>query len=202
MTTVEIGAGDAARLDEGAGERPAGHVPLAALHAERGRRQAAERERDDLLAQLKGAPGDEDEPGGEALFAAAEPADDPATLRAGEGESLSDLGMLNAQLNASEAVARASYGDAAVNAAEAWAEQAMQRDPTLAAQILAHPDPYAFALGYALSAQGPGRDGQSRARPTPPSPPPRSLASAPSAGGSAHVPAGPGQAYDSLFSQG
>lgn len=157
-----------------------GQVPLAALQAERGRRQAAERERDELLARL---------PGGTDARREEEVREPPA----GDGrlDPAGALSSLNEHLNASEAVARQSHGDAAVDAAEAWAERAMRRDPALAAEILSHPDPYAFALGYALSASGQAESIRMA--------PPRSLTSAPSAGGVAHVPAGPGQAYDSLF---
>src|SRR5689334_20964667 len=117
-----------------------GQVPLAALQAERGRRQAAERERDELLARM---PADTEAPWS---------ADEETAAQEDGALEYSELNSLNEHLNASEAVARESYGDAAVDAAEAWAEQAMRRDPSLAAEILSHPDPYAFALGYAFSA--------------------------------------------------
>ncbi len=172
-------------------EMPTGHVPLAALHAERGRRQAAERARDELLAQLNGGDGDGDNE-------TDEPAEAPDVDWGEDDEGLADpstgdLAELNDHLNASEAMARSSFGDEAVDAAEAWAERAMREDPSLAAEVLSHPNPYAFALGFAMSAGG--RGGPAIAAPRPP----RSLATLPSAGGAAHVPAGPGQAYDSVF---
>src|SRR5881275_2738609 len=92
------------------GDQPTGQVPLAALHAERGRRQSAERERDDLLAQLKGTAaktqGDPD-PAAEAAAADETP---PEAVAA--AASPPDVTALNATLNASEAAARASHGDA------------------------------------------------------------------------------------------
>ena len=195
--------------DLGEDLRALGQVPLAALHAERGRRQAAERERDKLLAQMGGASRDgavgdgatDEEP------VEGDDADDQALSpwmgenQPGDGDFAPQLETLNERLKASEVMARSSFGDAAVDAAEAWAQREMSRDPALAAEVLAHPNPYAFALGFALSARGdrPAATAQPSADAMPAIAPPRSLAGAPSAGGAAHVPSGPGQAYDAIF---
>ena len=187
----EHSGGDDPEMEDFDGQEagpPPAHAPVAALQAERRRRQAAERERDALLAQLNGAETDE----------APDEADPEEEIDGTEENPAFDdaFDALNAHLNASEEIARSRFGDAAVDAAETWAEQALAQDPALAAEVLTHGDPYAFALGLAMAAQeGPGERGGGRG-----AGPPRSLISAPSAGGPAHVPSGPGQAYDALFS--
>ena len=191
MSEMFGGDGPGSGEDETVAGPAHGQAPVAALQAERRRRQAAERERDALLARLDGQAEDADEADTERT----EDEFDPETIDAGDLDALDgawvaeDLAELNEQLNASEAVARSQFGDEAVDAAEIWAEEAMARDPALAAEVLTHGDPYAFALGLAMAARAPVDR----------RPPPRSLISAPSAGGPAHVPSGPGLAYDALF---
>ena len=104
------------------------------------------------------------------------------------GEAAPDLEALNARFHESEAAARTRHGDALVDAVQAWASRRMAEDADFARAVLAHEDPYAMAVAW--SGEAPEAEC---------APAPRSLVAAPSAGGAAYTPVGPGQAFDAVF---
>ena len=185
---------------ETAAATPPSRVPVAALQAERNRRQSAERERDEWRMRYEAL----GEPTGDAK---GPPVGDPfAVVHHPTAEDLDeafaapdpvDLTDLNDRLNAAEAMARRTHGDAAVEAAHAWAARAMREDPSMADTILARGDAFDWLVSQAMQHRGDLRPDHEAERSA--LPPPRSLANAPSAGGAAHTPAGPGQAFDALF---
>jgi hypothetical protein len=166
-----------------AGRERSGQAPLSALLAERERRQAAERELSILRDRLGGAP---------------------------QGDQTS-IATLSDRFRASETRLRAHAGDQLADQIETWASARMTQDAAFAKAVLSHADPYAFVADvYARSLRQepdaepatalhhqppPAPPRRNNDRPTPP----RSLVSAPSAGGGAHIPQGPGQAFDALF---
>lgn len=127
----------------------------------------------------------------------------------------------NVALNISEERAREKHGDDAVDAMATWMNQ---QSPSVHQEVLSQRNPYEFAVqlhqrqtlaaslqpsdlaqfrawqaSQGQAAPNPAQVQQRAAPPSPPSPPaPRSIANATSAGGAAHVPQGPGQAYDRL----
>jgi hypothetical protein len=105
---------------------------------------------------------------------------------------------LNSRFHRSENEARARHGGEAVDAARAWTERRMRDDPHFARAVMSHRDPYAYAVER-HAAEGKAEPPENSA-PTAAATP-RSLVSAPSAGGAAHVPVGPGQAFDALFNR-
>lgn len=128
------------------------------------------------------------------------------------------------KLDWSRRFAEQAYTVETVNAAEQWVFNRAQVDPALGQRILASPDPYGAAVAeykrdqinakisdpaaidrfLAWEAAQANAQAQPQAAPAaqPQSPTPtRSLATAPSSGGAAHVPTGPGQAFDSLFTR-
>jgi hypothetical protein len=167
-----------ARERQTPGDEPAGpQVPLAAVLSERERRRAAEKALEALRAQVAAAP---------------------------EGHQGDPLDALNARFQRSERAARQRHGEAAVDAARTWVEARMRQDHAFAREILAHADPYDLAVvAHAREGRGTAPREAEEAQPQgePKPAPPRSLVSQPSAGGAAHTPIGPGQAYDALFNR-
>lgn len=166
-------------------------VPLAALHETRDKVKVLE----DRLAALQPQPAPIEVPDRD---------EDPDGYEAYRDAQLQNV-LLNQTLNTSERFARKEHGADTVEAAKAWSLQRFASDPLYQAQVLRDPDPYervvtdwkreqlfskvtdpsdfdAFlawkAANATLAAAPPGA-----ATPNPtPSIPPRSLASAPSAG--------------------
>lgn len=171
-----------------------GFVPLGAVLDEREKRRAAEAERDALRASQA-----------QQQFQMPDAYEDPEGFAAAQ-QALLNQRLQTITLNTSERFARKEHGEETVEAAKAWALQRFASDPLYQQQILNDPDPYDRAVrDYRLSLvaseisdptefeqfkawkaaqqqlqQQPG--GQPPPPNQPPSIPPKSLASAPSAG--------------------
>lgn len=180
-----------------------GHVPLSAVLDEREKRQALERE----LAELRRQHAQPQAP-------ALDPYEDPAAY--------TQQVALNIKLDMSEELARSKHGDELVEQAKQWAVAKFGQSPAFQQEVLSNRNPYEFAVqAYqrdqlvsqlkpddlaafqawkaAQASLQPAQLAAPAAIPQPVAAPPRSLASATSAGGAAHVPTGEGQAFDSLF---
>ena len=128
---------------------------------------------------------------------------------------------LDTRLNLSEEMVRQSAGDEVVNAAQEWAKQQLPANPALAQAFYTSRNPYGFlvkeyqriqtvsqlgddpeqikAFLAWKSAQGQVSQGQ---EPIPQqSAPPKSIASATSAGGVQHIATGPTAAFDNIFTR-
>lgn len=103
------------------------HIPVTALLDERDKRQRAERERDELRAQVqpKNIPSFQDDPEAFAQHLAQE------TQRVAVGE----------RFNTSEFVAREKHGDEPVTSAMDWGMQRSQESPAFAAEYLKQKHP-------------------------------------------------------------
>jgi hypothetical protein len=113
-------------------EEPKDRVPVAALTAERAKRQELERRIAEMQAQMeatKAQPAPEQLPN---------PASDPAGYHAAIQRTL-----LNERMNVSETIARTRYADLDEKVA-AFREEA-EKNPALAGQLFAQPDPYGWA---------------------------------------------------------
>lgn len=171
----------------------AGAIPITALLDEREKRRAAEAELAQFRAQQQ------------------QPAEVPDRYEDPEGfeayqQQQTQRALLNTRLDLSEDMARERHGDELVDKARDWAIQRFKENPAYHAEVLSKRNPYAHVVAEfqrhdalnrigdpsridaflaweaaqaQLAATPPG------AAPPPPSPaiPPRSLASAPSAGG-------------------
>lgn len=182
---------------------PPGYVPTTALQAERERRQAVEE-------QLR-------------QYQAQEPAPDfwadPEGFAAQQQQLVAEA-TLKVKLDLSEDMARSKYGDESVTAAQEWAQSRFAQSPAYQQEVLSQRNPYEFVLqAYTREQAVAGlsneelaefrqwRQTRQPANPlaasppssTPVKPPPESIATATPAGGAAHVPSGPGHAYDGLF---
>lgn len=121
-------------------------------------------------------------------------------------------------LNVSHRFAVQQHGKEAVDAAVEWGRQRCAADSHFNAQVFSSPDPINFAVEQYQREQiasqvDPGefqqfqawKAAQAQAQQEQPAAsagqptPPRSLASVPASGGLEHVPTGPGQAFDTLF---
>lgn len=136
--------------------------------------------------------------------------------------------ILNARLDMSEELSREKHGDEIVDKARDWALQRFQNSPAYRAEVLAQRNPWGYVVEQfkrhdaleklggsseidAFLAWKAAQDGGTTTTPTviadataaplQPAIPPRSIASAPSAGGGAApvVPTGPGVAYANVF---
>lgn len=133
--------------------------------------------------------------------------------------------VINERLNFSETLARQQHGSELVDKARDWAMAKMGQSPAFHQEVLSNPHPYehaiqayqreqlfsqvkpdefaAFNAWRAAQAQAAALTPQTPAMPAaaipPVAPPPRSLASATSAGGLQAVPTGEGVAFDTLF---
>lgn len=123
------------------------------------------------------------------------------------------------QLQMSERFARIQHGEELTTAALQWGVEKCNSDPYFNAQAKASGDPVGFAVAHyqrdQIATQVTPDDYQqfqawkaaqaqvSQAAPAaqPAATPPQSIASLPSSGGASHVPVGPGQAFDSLFTR-
>lgn len=192
---------------------PPQHAPITALLDERDKRQKAERERDELQARLRQAQPREPQ-------AIPDPYDDPEGFAQFQAAAM-DHRIYQANLVWSRRMAEVQHTPETVNEAHEWGVKRCDEDPFFNQKVQTSPDPYGFVLAewkreQLLAEVGPDdltafrawKASQSGAQPVagqpaPPSPPvarpPVSLVNAPSAGGAAHVPQGPGQAYDALL---
>ena len=132
--------------------------------------------------------------------------------------------QVNTILNVSEEMARASVGNEIVDAAQQWGKEAFQANPALAQQFFSQRNPYGFLvqeyqrqqtlaqLGNAdpkeieaflawKAAQGQVQQPGAQPNPQQSPPPPRSIASATSAGGLQQIATGPTAAFDEIFTR-
>jgi hypothetical protein len=146
---------------------------------------------------------------------------DPEAYQDHRDQQINDR-LLNHTLNTSERFARKEYGPGVVDTARDWALGKFQSDPLFYQRVMGDPDPYELVVqehkreqvfqriqGSDLDAflawkSGSAPQAQPIAAPAAPpqqSMPPRSLASAQSAGSSrpGEQPVGPGVAFDALF---
>ena len=209
----EMGTGGIATPPVAEPEKPAA-IPISALLDEREKRQAAERQAQEYQRRIQ------------EFEAAQKPKpdffDNPDAVIAAERAQVQQM-LWNERLNMSEMLARQAHGDDLVTqAAEAYA-QAAKQNPALAFDLQRQPNPYGHVVQLhkkqqALSKIGDDPDAyiermvqerlaamqasQSQpasvqtSRPAP-TMPPRSMASAPSAG--AGTPRGAGTAFDQVF---
>lgn len=161
------------------------HVPITALLDERDKRRAMEQELEGLRAALQPA----QTPQVPDMF------EDPEGYHAYQVE-MANSATLNAKLDISEEMARDKFGDEKVEAAKAWALQAFQTRPGFQQEVLRQRNPYRYAVEQYEKEQFTSsvtpddfaqfqawKAAQSQIQPqTKPQAPPRSLASAPSAG--------------------
>lgn len=198
---------------------PPGFVPLTALQEVRSELQAlkAAQERPTRPAQPQYAQQPPDR------------YEDPEGYEAYRDQQL-DERLFTERLNVSERFARTQHGDELVTEAQQWALKKFEADPLFYQRLRQQPDPYGFAVSEYrkdklftefkdddFAAFQAWKASQVQAAPTPavaapvasaapltppPQAPPRSIAGAPSAGGPASVPIGPGQAFDGVFSKG
>lgn len=147
--------------------------------------------------------------------------------------SQTEQAVLSTKLDISEEMTREKFGDETVDAVKDWAVKRFAEDPSFHQQVLSQRNPYGFAVAQyqrsqALDKLGAAADPskieaflawqaaqQAGTQPVATAPaaaaipqetpaiPPRSIASAPGAGGgAAHVPTGPGEGYAAVFGQG
>jgi len=188
--------------EQPANAAPEGYVPLAALLAERDKWKALEAQ----IPKPQAAPPPVIGPAPD-VFA------DPEGFQA-----WNDQRIVNATLNISEVMAREKYGEELVDAAKSWATEQFQTRPGFAQEVLSKPHPYGFAVQQyqmnqsvsqlggdperikAFLAWEQAQSAQQGAAPAVPPPPqerpPKSIANAPSAGGTQHIAVGPGVAFD------
>jgi hypothetical protein len=179
-----------------------GHVPISALLDERERRQTERAAREDLERQLA------------AIRAQAEPQVEPAP------EQVIHEALHAQNMRSSRRFAEREYGKDVIAAVHDWATRQCEVDPAFNQQMFAAEDPYenayqAYSREQLLQsvgsgdlaafrawqvAQGVAEARQSSSRtPTPAQAAPRSLATAPNAGGRPSVLIGPGQAFATVI---
>lgn len=192
-------------------EPEATRVPITAMLDEREKRQAAERELQELRRW-------KEQMEAQARQSQQKPVDiyeDPEGF-VRQTQATVQQALWNERLNMSEALARDKFGDETVETARAAFAQAVQSSPSLYAEMRQNPNPYMFVVNWhkrnsILSEIGNDPDKwreQERERlrqellaqapqPSPkPTAPPPSLSRAPSRGNDAIV---PGNAFDSMF---
>lgn len=179
-------------------------VPLAALHETRDRLRDLEAR----LAQQEQQP---------------EPQPIPDVFEDQQGfttaiQSQIQQALYTERLNMSQRFAEQKFGADEVTAALEWGRNRCASDPGFNASVMGNPDPVGYAVEQYRrdqiasqvsldeyeqfkawkSAQETVQQPQA---PQPAPTPPRSINSLPSSGGAAHVPIGPGQAFDTLFTR-
>jgi len=180
------------------------NIPISALLDEREKRQKLEREREELRQKQQSQEPEKKPDFWENPEAAISQVQEQVEQR-----------IMNERLNFSEQFARQTHGDEAVEAATKAFQEAAQKDPALAVQLRQQNDPYGFVIGWHkkqsfLEQVGDDPDAwmkqkeaeirerlQAEMQPSRPQTPPKSLASAPSAGGDTATT--PGSAFDALF---
>ena len=207
-----------AEVDDGvppAPEPEPTRVPITAMLDEREKRQAAERElqqlrqwREQMEAQARAAQQKTPD-----IY------EDPEGFVRQTQESVQQM-LWNERLNMSEALARDKFGDEAVESATQAFQQAARANPAIYAEMRQHPNPYAYVVNWhkrqsILSEIGEDPDKWkqsqiealkeqvrqellSQAQPSPkPTAPPPSLSKAPARGTDAIA---PGNGFDAIFS--
>ncbi|MFZ5667954.1 MAG: hypothetical protein ACOY4K_00520 [Pseudomonadota bacterium] len=186
-----------------------GHVPITAMLEERDKRKALEERLRQIEAQRQ-------------QQAAPDPYEDPEGWRAWRDQQIEQR-ILNERLNFSERLARRDHGSETVDQARAWALERFAGDAYYYQKVMSSPDPYEVVVqdykreqvfstlqGNDLDAFLAWKAQQGAAPPqpaapaapalaVPATPPPRSLATATSAGGPQAIPIGEGAAFDALF---
>lgn len=176
-------------------------VPLQALHETRDEVKA-------LKAQLERLQQPQEQPAAPDVF------EDPDGFKT-HLEQQFEQRLYQQTLAISQRFAEQQHGKEAVEQALEWGRQRCAADQHFNAQVMSNPDPVGFALTQYQREQIASQvdlsefqkfqawqAAQAEAQPVPVAEiptPPRSLASLPSSGGAAHVPVGPGQAFDTLF---
>lgn len=179
-----------------------GHVPINALLDEREKRKELERQ----LTELRKA--------SETKQSLPDPIEDPVGFQQQSMAQVQQM-LLDTRLNMSETLARRHHGDEATEAAKAWAMEKFKNSPAFWQEVISQSDPYDYAIQaynreQVANAVTPDdfkafqawKAAQAQiaaapvAAPTAPAVPvPRSIASAPSAGGVAHEPVDPESGY-------
>lgn len=181
-------------------------VPLAALHETRD-------ELKQLKAQLEQFQQPRQQP------ATPDPVEDPEGYAAYQNASVQQA-VLNTRLDLSEEMTRTAIGDELVDQARDWGLAQFRSNPAFQAEVLRQRNPYGYLVKEyqrqtALAKIGDPAEidaflawkqaqeaTQQQAAPAAHSEaplPPRSIASAPSAGGVQHQAVGPGVAFDNIF---
>lgn len=195
------------------------NVPLSALLDERDRRKAEADRAAMLEAQLRQITQSQQP------VQMPDPLEDPEGYQAFVGEQI-QRNAINSTLNMSEVMARSTFGDDVVNAAQQWAKQRMQVDPYFQDRLTSSPHPYQMVvneyqrdtavaklgdatgidefLAWKAAQQQLSAPQQQQPAPTgahQQQAPPKSIASAPSAGGvSTVVEQTDGEMFDEVIS--
>lgn len=165
------------------------HVPISALLDERDKRKAMEQELERLRAAQQPAQ----------TVEAPDMFEDPDGFAAYQDQKV-QAALYGQKLQFSERMAKKEYGADVFEQAKAWAFERCNNDPMFNAKVAQAPDPYDYAISewkreQIVSQVTPDDFAQFQAwkaaqtqleaqtKPTSPTVPPRSLASAPSAGG-------------------
>lgn len=189
------------------------HAPITALLDEREKRQAAERRAQEIEARLRAYEQQQQ-------VSVPDAYDDPEGFATFQQQQIEQR-IYATNLQWSRRIAEVQHTPQVVAQAHEWGVERCNTDPFFNQKVQSSPDPYGFVIDQwkreqllaevkpddleqfrawkaqmATGAPQPQPVAQVRAS-TPPPPP--SLASAPSAGGAAHVPVGAGRAYDSVF---
>lgn len=180
-------------------------VPLAALHETRDEVKALKAQLEQQRQQLQAQP-DPD------IF------EDPDGFKASIQQQIANA-VYAERMNASMRWAEQTHGKEVVQQAVEWGKQRCDADPMFNQAVLASPDPVGFAVQqmqreriasevdlseyekFKAWQAAQAQTQQQQPAVTPQTPPPASIASLPSSGGAGHVPVGPGQAFDSLFTR-
>lgn len=187
-----------------------GFVPFAAVLDERDKRKKLEQENEELRKQNQTPVQHQPAPD---MF------EDPEGYRAHQAGEAHRL-ALNVKLDLSEDMARGVHGDELVDKARDWAVQKFQQNPGYQAEVFSQRNPYNFVVAQyqrdqIASSVTPDEFAQFTAwkqaqagltpapaaptdNPSPAKPPPRSLASAPSAGPAATEPV---QSDEEIFAE-
>lgn len=179
-------------------------VPLAALHETR-----------DELKQLKAQLEQFQQPR-QQQQALPDPVEDPEGYAAYQNASVQQA-VLNTRLDLSEEMTRTAIGDELVDQARDWGLAQFRSNPAFQAEVLRQRNPYGYLVKEyqrqtalakigdpaeidAFLAWKQAQEATQQAAPTAETPiPPRSIASAPSAGGVQHQAVGAGVAFDNIF---
>lgn len=115
-------------------------VPISAILDEREKRQIAQRENEDLRRKVAEYEAAKAHP-------APDPAENPREFAAYQQQQVQQV-MWNERLNMSEAIARQTHGEDAVNAAREAFAQAVKSNPPLYAELQRQPNPYSFVVQW------------------------------------------------------
>lgn len=181
--------------------------------------------RDRMVAAEK-ALKDKDKPADNVEFTPPDPVNNPREY-ATYNERVLELNIMNERMNTSERFARKEHGAELVDKAREWALARMDADPTFAKSVMENADPYDIAVAAykehvefeawkaskkvaPATLEVPAAKVSEEVKPAVAmvaavkpkpdvKPAPRSIVNATSAGGNHTIPAGEGQAFDSVF---